>query len=447
VRYKKWKTHTNSSDPDIERYIVWLYEQEQKYSSHGQEQQRFDYRQLAQENIAVSKKNLQPFAPFVRGRSAYDVVLPWQVVLIFFILLFFGYFYSYSAIFFAILSVIFIFLRTHSSLSIDEHLLLTLEEAAWPSYTILFPILSGENVHLPYFDYPADKLQIIFLSEDELEVPEPAHFLLVPRCDISTRARLCNYGLLYATGQYIVVYEAQDIPDPLQLKKVVLTFAQKDLACVETFQFFRSKHFFAIENLLFPIKKTLHLKTMYLRALGGWDAFTMAEDIDIVIRLSSYGFSTELLASFTQKALPISFASWFYRRSLWIQGVLQAYLVGIRAPKNRKTFFLLHYFLLNLFFLYFPYFWCLFFLGKQWIILVVLGMNVLRLFIHAIRERSWLVFLFPLYWIVVSFAMIYAFYCLCIRRNEKTKDTTLTTTARIRALTHQQIVQPKRWRL
>jgi len=43
------------------------------------------------------------------------------------------------------------------------------------------------------------------------------------------------YGLLEARGSYVVIFDAEDIPDPLQLKKAVLAFANAGpkTACVQ----------------------------------------------------------------------------------------------------------------------------------------------------------------------------------------------------------------------
>src|SRR5260370_8135738 len=83
-------------------------------------------------------------------------------------------------------------------------------------------------------DYPAEQLQILFLTEaDDAETRKairalslPPHFkvLVVPDGKPRTKPRACNYGLMHAKGPYVMIYDAEDIPDPLQLKKSVLPF-------------------------------------------------------------------------------------------------------------------------------------------------------------------------------------------------------------------------------
>ncbi len=149
---------------------------------------------------------------------------------------------------------------------VDDAVVRALRNAAWPRYTILCPLYRETEV-VPQFvqamtalDYPADKLQIMFLTEADdaatrnaiLALGLPQHFevVTVPDGELRTKPRACNYGLLRATGEYVVIFDAEDIPDPLQLKKAVLTFADHgdDLACIQAkLNFYNPK-----QNLLTP---------------------------------------------------------------------------------------------------------------------------------------------------------------------------------------------------
>ncbi len=149
---------------------------------------------------------------------------------------------------------------------VDDVVVNALAGAAWPSYTILCPLYRETEV-VPQFlgamralDYPADKLEILFLTEADdqatrlalLAMDLPPHFqvVTVPDGELRTKPRACNYGLLRAKGEYVVIYDAEDIPDPLQLKKAVLAFANygEDLACVQAKLNFYNPH----QNLLTP---------------------------------------------------------------------------------------------------------------------------------------------------------------------------------------------------
>src|SRR5206468_3376963 len=112
---------------------------------------------------------------------------------------------------------------------IDDTIVQELTTADWPRYTILCPLYREAQI-VPQFvramkalDYPADKLQILFLTEmDDIETRDairslslPEHFKIVtvPDGTPRTKPRACNYGLLLATGSYVVIFDAEDIPD------------------------------------------------------------------------------------------------------------------------------------------------------------------------------------------------------------------------------------------
>jgi hypothetical protein len=72
--------------------------------------------------------------------------------------------------------------------------------------------------------------------------------VVVPDAEIKTKPRACNYGLQRAKGKYCVVYDAEDDPDPDQLKKAVVAFSRagEDVVCLQSrLNFYNSK-----ENLL-----------------------------------------------------------------------------------------------------------------------------------------------------------------------------------------------------
>src|SRR5205085_528524 len=214
--------------------------------------------------------------------------------------------------------------------------------------------------------YPTEKLQILLLTEeDDAETRAairalclPPHFkiVIVPEGLPRTKPRACNYGLMKATGQYIVIYDAEDIPEPLQLKKAVLTFANHgpDVACVQAklnfynpYQNLLTRLFTAEYSLWFdlilpglqrlgfsiPLGGTSnHFQAQTLRALGGWDAFNVTEDCDLGLRLARYNLQTVVLNSVTYEEANSRLKNWIRQRSRWIKGYMQTYLVNMRQP-------------------------------------------------------------------------------------------------------------------
>ena len=124
-------------------------------------------------------------------------------------------------------------------------------DAALPSYTILVPAYQEQDVIggmvrcLEQLDYPQDRLEALILVERRdaatkraIADADPAPFIRVveiPPGPPQTKPRSCNAGLLLAKGDLIVIYDAEDRPDPGQLRVVAAQFAAADdtLACVQ----------------------------------------------------------------------------------------------------------------------------------------------------------------------------------------------------------------------
>lgn len=124
-------------------------------------------------------------------------------------------------------------------------------DAELPRYTILAPMYQeaevvGELVAaLERIDYPRDRLQaLIVLEADDRETraaferltPEPfIQLLIAPPGRPRTKPRACNVALEQATGEFLVIYDAEDRPDPMQLREAAARFAAGDerLACLQ----------------------------------------------------------------------------------------------------------------------------------------------------------------------------------------------------------------------
>ncbi len=257
---------------------------------------------------------------------------------------------------------------------IDENIIHTLDQIGieWPSYTILCPLYK-ETTIAPQFvraikslDYPEEKLQVLFLTEENdnetraalynMQLPPDFTILTVPSGSPQTKPRACNFGLLQAKGQFVVIFDAEDKPEPYQLKKAVLAFANHgpEVACVQA----KLNYYNANQNLLtrwftaeystwfdimlpglqrigfsLPLGGTSnHFRTEVLRALGGWDAFNVTEDCDLGLRISQYNLKTAVLDSTTYEEATSRPKVWLYQRSRWIKGYFQTYLVHMRNP-------------------------------------------------------------------------------------------------------------------
>lgn len=282
--------------------------------------------------------------------------------------------------------IIFKSYKTLPEIHISERAVATLRDEDCPTYTIFCPLYKEWRV-VPQFvdamqklDYPHDKLQILFLlEEDDTETIEKItssvllpHFqtVVVPHSKPKTKPKAMNYGLNYATGEYIVIYDAEDVPESDQLKKAVLAFREvdKNVACVQAKLNFYNPHqntltklFTAEYSLWFdlvlpgfqsiaapiPLGGTSnHFRAHLLHELGGWDAFNVTEDCDLGMRLAKRGYTTAIIDSTTHEEANSDVLNWYNQRSRWIKGYIQTYFVHMRNPRayfqngKGKDFFL-----------------------------------------------------------------------------------------------------------
>ena len=242
----------------------------------------------------------------------------------------------------------------------------------WPIYTILVPLYREDNVagsiltSLQRLDYPRDRLDVKFLVEADdpltrhaLEaagIPPWAEIVVVPHAKPKTKPRACNHGLARATGSLLVVFDAEDRPDPDQLKQAAAAFASlpPQVVCLQA-QLAWHNHrsnlltrWFALEyNLWFrrylpglqrlgapiPLGGTSnHFRMEVLRDLGGWDPFNVTEDCDLGVRLHLAGGRTACLDSTTWEEAPEHLGAWIRQRTRWLKGYLVTHLVWGRRP-------------------------------------------------------------------------------------------------------------------
>lgn len=242
--------------------------------------------------------------------------------------------------------------------------------STFPIYTILCPLYK-EFAILPQFlkaiqniDWPKSKLDVILLLEEDdvqtietiktIKLPKYVRSVVIPYSEPKTKPKACNYGLNLAESDYVVIYDAEDIPDPLQLKKAYLGFKKlpDEVACLQAkLNYYNPKQnlltkFFTAEyslwfdltlpgfqslNTSIPLGGTSnHFKTKVLKELKGWDTFNVTEDADLGIRLFKKGYRTSIIDSVTLEEANSDLKNWIRQRSRWIKGYMQSYLVHTR---------------------------------------------------------------------------------------------------------------------
>lgn len=127
----------------------------------------------------------------------------------------------------------------------------SIPDAELPVYSVLVPLVDEAEVlgdlvaSLSALDYPAAKLDVLLILEERdhktpaalatRRLPPFMRTVVVPDGPPRTKPKALNYALAFARGAYLVVYDAEDRPEPDQLRSALEAFATggPDLACVQ----------------------------------------------------------------------------------------------------------------------------------------------------------------------------------------------------------------------
>ncbi len=246
------------------------------------------------------------------------------------------------------------------------------DDSRLPVYTVLVPLYREEAVlpqliaALSALDYPAAKLDIRLLFEQHdrasLEalsrIALPANILpvIVPAGGPRTKPRALNFALAEARGELVAVYDAEDVPDPQQLRQAASRFLRMppEIACLQARLVIDNPQdgflptMFALEYaglfdvvnpglLRFGLPIMLggtsnHFRIEALRAVGGWDAWNVTEDADIGLRLIRTGYRIADLPLRTLEEAPLHWPAWLKQRTRWLKGYVQTLVSHLQQP-------------------------------------------------------------------------------------------------------------------
>ncbi|WDI30022.1 glycosyltransferase family 2 protein [Hyphococcus flavus] len=249
-----------------------------------------------------------------------------------------------------------------------------IQDVDLPVITILLPLYKDAEAlptlisSIDLLDYPDDKKDIkLLLEKDDPETLQEAirlgldrrfQLIVTPDLGPKTKPKACNYGLHLASGDLIVIYDAEDQPEPDQLRKAASAFHLADdrLACVQArLNYYNHDdnwltRLFTLEYSLWfdwllpslqrmkapiPLGGTSNFfRTKILIRLGGWDPYNVTEDADLGLRISKHGYLVELLDSTTFEEANCRARNWIRQRSRWLKGYLQTWLVHMRQPEK-----------------------------------------------------------------------------------------------------------------
>jgi cellulose synthase/poly-beta-1,6-N-acetylglucosamine synthase-like glycosyltransferase len=245
-------------------------------------------------------------------------------------------------------------------------------DRAMPVYSVLVPLfreagmLPGLVQALNALEYPRARLEVLLILEAadietqasvlRLGLPPGFRLIVVPDAAPRTKPKALNYALQFAGGDYVVVYDAEDRPQPDQLLRALHAFRRSPphIGCVQAQLNIYNPHaswftrqftveYSALFDAVLPALARLglpvplggtsnHFPRAVLVGAGGWDPFNVTEDADLGFRLARRGWRTAVLDSTTWEEAPVSFARWFRQRTRWLKGWMQTYLVHTRRP-------------------------------------------------------------------------------------------------------------------
>jgi cellulose synthase/poly-beta-1,6-N-acetylglucosamine synthase-like glycosyltransferase len=249
---------------------------------------------------------------------------------------------------------------------------LDVADDALPVYSIIAALyreaasVDGLLRAIERLDYPAEKLDVIIAVEaDDHETRAaiaarsnriPVTVIPVAAGGPRTKPKALNFALPFARGTFTVIYDAEDRPQPGQLRRVLLAFCTggDELACVQArlcidntadsslTRLFTAEYAGQFDVFL-PGLATLglplplggssnHFHTETLRKIGAWDPYNVTEDADLGMRLARFGYRSEVIDSTTYEEAPGHFGPWLRQRTRWFKGWMQTWLVHMRQP-------------------------------------------------------------------------------------------------------------------
>ena len=288
----------------------------------------------------------------------------------------------------------------------------TVPDEELPRYTTLHPMYGEANMipvvveAMERVDYPRDRLQCLLVLEERdratveaaRSYPLPDYFEIVevPTALPYGKPKACDYALERATGEFVVIYDAEDHPEPKQLRKAVETFRAAELrddplGCLQARLVFVNQspltgplgevirdsdgydvrpstwcsrflgneytvHFelvlAGLSHLGLPVPlggTSNHFPMSVLEdaafdpelmpEVGGhrlttaaWDPWNVTEDAELGGAIAANGWTTALLDSWTDEEAVLTPRAALNQRSRWLKGFTQSSLVLLRHP-------------------------------------------------------------------------------------------------------------------
>lgn len=259
-----------------------------------------------------------------------------------------------------------------------------------PTVSILIPahnedvVIENTLKSMIRLNYPKDKLEVIVINDNSSDntgsivddYAEQYPFIKAlhtkPPNAGNGKSGALNKGFKKSTGEVIIVYDADNTPEPDAVYFLALGL-QKDEkagAIVGKFRVINAKKnlltkLINIETLTFQwlaqagrwfwfkmctIPGTnFAIRRSILERLNGWDEKALSEDTELSIRVYDLGYYIRFFPSaITWEQEPETLRVWWRQRTRWARGnlyVIFKYLFRLHKLKNKKVFIDLFYFL------------------------------------------------------------------------------------------------------
>lgn len=264
------------------------------------------------------------------------------------------------------------------------------ENNYFPTVSILIPAHNEELVieqtiqSMVSLNYPKDRLEVVVINDNSSdrtgeiidEYAKKYPFIKTvhtkPPNAGKGKSGALNQGLNHSTGEIIVVYDADNTPEPNALRYLALGLMkdEKAGAMVGKFRVINAKKnlltkLINVETLTFQwlaqagrwywFKMTtipgtnFAIRRSILKQLGGWDEKALSEDTELSIRVYNHGYYIRFFPSaVTREQEPENLSVWWKQRTRWVRGnlyVIFKYMFKLHKMKNRKILIDLFYYL------------------------------------------------------------------------------------------------------
>ena len=251
----------------------------------------------------------------------------------------------------------------------------------YPLVTILIPAHNEEKVisrtvdSMAKLDYPKERLEIIvindssndktgeILSEKQQIYPWLRVVTISPPLGAKGKSNALNQGLQEAMGEYIVVFDADNTPERVAVRKLIEAIVQDETLGAVVGKF-RTRNrdtnlltkFINVETLNFQwivqagrcsmfglttiTGTNFVVRRKILDEIGGWNIKALTEDTELTVRIYEHGYRiTWLPDAVTWEQEPEKLGIWLRQRTRWARGnmwVISYYMRRLFSLKNMR---------------------------------------------------------------------------------------------------------------